>query len=188
MAARITRTLSRLHGVVFAILFGVYNLTMDTIYIETTVIGNIAGRIYNDPSVASRQHITREWWLTAPSKYRLFISQLTIDECSAGDPIAAQERLSVVQNIPLLNESIEAENLAILLIERLAVPASQPRDALHIATAAVNGVIFIVTWNFKHILNPHLQQKISDTCYEAGYIPPVICTPEQLLEVENDDS
>lgn len=159
---------------------------METIYIETTVVGNIAGRIYADPSVARRQHVTRKWWATAPTKYRLFISQLTLDECGAGDPTAAKERLNVVRDVALLNESIDAEDLAILLVERLAVPASQPRDALHIATAAVNGIQFIVTWNFKHILNPHLQQKIADACREAGYVPPVICTPEQLLEAENE--
>ena len=65
-----------------------------------------------------------------------------------------------------------AERLAELLVERGAVPASKPRDALHIATAAANGVQFIVTWNFKHILNPHVQFRIAQTCREAGYIPP----------------
>jgi len=68
----------------------------------------------------------------------------------------------------------------------LPVPASQPRHALHIAIAAVQGVQFIVTWNFKHILNPHLQIRIADTCRDQGYPPPVICTPEQLMETEDD--
>jgi hypothetical protein len=76
--------------------------------------------------------------------------------------------------------------LAELLIDRKAVPASEPRDALHIAIAAANGVQFIATWNFKHILNPHLQAQIAGTCREAGFIPPVICTPEQLKATEDD--
>ena len=114
------------------------------------------------------------------------MSQLTIDECGDGDPDAAFDRLDVIRDIPLLDESDAAENLADLLIARLAVPASQPRDALHIATAAVHGVQFITTWNFKHILNPHLQTKIADTCREGGFVPPVICTPEQLMESEDD--
>ncbi|WP_231616149.1 type II toxin-antitoxin system VapC family toxin [Novipirellula artificiosorum] len=114
------------------------------------------------------------------------MSQLTLDECADGDPEAAAERLEVIREIPLLDQSSEAEALAGLLIERLAVPATEPRDALHIATAAVHGVQFIVTWNFKHILNPHLQGKIGDTCREAGYVPPVICTPEQLRLTEDD--
>jgi len=159
---------------------------MDIVYVETTVVGNIVGRIHPNPDVASRQRITREWWATATDRYCIVTSRLTLDECANGDPSAATERLEILQRIPLLDESDDAEMLAQLLIDRKAVPASEPRDALHIATAAANGVHFIATWNFKHILNPHLQAQIAGTCREAGFIPPVICTPEQLKATEDD--
>ncbi len=158
---------------------------MDTVYIETTVVGNIAGRLHPNPAISARQQLTRDWWVTASSRYKLVVSQLTIDECGDGDPDAAYERLDVIRHLPLLDESLAVELLADLLIARLAVPASQPRDALHIATAAVHGIQFIATWNFKHILNPYLQHKIADTCREGGYNPPVICTPEQLKATED---
>ncbi len=92
----------------------------------------------------------------------------------------------MLEGIPLLDGSDEAETIAERLIDRKAVPASEPRDALHIATAATNGVQFIATWNFKHTLNPHLQAQIAETCRDAGFIPPVICTPEQLWVTEDD--
>lgn len=159
---------------------------MDIVYIETTVVGNIAGRMHSNPDVASRQRMTRDWWTTATSRYRIVTSRLTLDECSDGDPSAASERLTILHGVPLLDTSEEAESLAELLMARKAVPASEPRDALHIATAAVHGVQFIATWNFKHILNPHLQAQIAGTCREAGFVPPVICTPEQLKVTEDD--
>ena len=159
---------------------------MDIVYIETTVVGNIAGRMHPNPDVASRQRMTRDWWTTATIRYRIVTSRLTLDECGDGDPSAASERLVILQDIPLLDASDEAERLAELLIDCKAVPASEPRDALHIATAAANGVQFIATWNFKHILNPHLQAQIAGTCRDAGFIPPVICTPEQLKVTEDD--
>ncbi len=159
---------------------------MDIVYIETTVIGHIAGRLHPNPDIASHQRITREWWTTARSRYRLVSSRLTVDECGDGDPSAASERLEVLRGIPLLVESLDAELLAQALIAQLAVLASEPRDALHIAVAAANGVQFIATWNFKHILNPHLQSQIAATCRDAGFIPPVICTPEQLKATEDD--
>jgi len=127
-----------------------------------------------------------EWWTTATARYRIVTSRLTLDECGGGDPAAARERLEILRGIPLWDESDDAEALAELLIDRKAVPASEPRDAWHIATAATNGVQFIATWNFKHILNPHLQAQIAVTCREAGFTPPVICTPEQLKATEDD--
>jgi hypothetical protein len=99
---------------------------------------------------------------------------------------AAAERLAVVQGVELLEVGDTAKALTKTLLARLAVSASQPRDALHIAIATVRGVQFIVTWNFKHILNPHLQIRIADTCRDEGYPPPVICAPEQLMETEGD--
>ncbi len=159
---------------------------MDIVYIETTVVGNIAGRLHPNPDVASRQRTTRDWWTTATTLYRIVTSKLTLDECGDGDPTAARERLDVLQGIPILDVTEEAETLAEILIDRKAVPESEPRDALHIAIAAANGVQFLATWNFRHILNPHLQAQIAETCREAGFIPPVICTPEQLKATEDD--
>jgi len=35
---------------------------MQSAYLETTVIGNVAGRAHPDPVVAARQTVTRRWW------------------------------------------------------------------------------------------------------------------------------
>lgn len=69
---------------------------MDIVDIETTVVGNIAGRIHPNADIASRQRITREWWTTATIRYRIVTSRLTLDECAEGDPSAASERLAVL--------------------------------------------------------------------------------------------
>ena len=161
---------------------------MDTVYVETTVVGSIAGRIHPNSTIAVQQQITRKWWTTAAVRYRLFVSQLTIDECAAGDSDAAKERLDVVRGIDVIAPTEEAERLAELLLRRNAVPASQPRDALHIAVATVNRIQFISTWNFKHILNPHVQTQIAKACRDGGFEVPVICTPQQLLETEDDNA
>ncbi len=159
---------------------------MPTVYLETTVIGNIAGRIHPDALVAARQQVTRRWWATAKGRYELFASELVIDECSSGDADAAAERISELDGIALLEAPPEAQSLADLLIDRNAVPGSEPRDAAHIGIAAVNGIDFLATWNFKHILNPVTQHLIEAVCRDAGFEPPTICTPEQLLEAYSD--
>ena len=43
----------------------------------------------------------------------------------------------------------------------------------------------MATWNFKHIANPMLQSLIASVCRQGGFEPPVICTPEQLLEARH---
>ena len=153
---------------------------MDLIYVETTVIGNIAGRIQSNPDVASRQRTTRDWWKSAASQYELTISQLVIDECGDGDPLAAQERLDILDGLAVLAITDSARALARTLNTQGAVPQSEPRDALHIAVAAVQRIQYLVTWNFKHIANATMRSKIERVCRDAGFEPPIICTPPEI--------
>jgi predicted nucleic acid-binding protein len=153
-----------------------------TVYIETTVVGYLTSRTQTDVTVAGHQATTRDWWKTAASRFELIISQLVVRECSAGDEKAASERLEVLNGLALVPTSLEAEELAAALISGHAVPAIYPEDALHIAIAAVNGIEYLVTWNFRHIANASVRSSIERICREAGYEPPTICTPEELLE------
>jgi len=159
---------------------------MATVYVETTVIGTIAARDHRDPVIFARQTVSRDWHATAAARYELRVSDLVVAECSAGDPSAATERLAIIEGLPLLAPNAEAESLTSALLAGDAVPETEPRDAAHIALAAVHGIDFLVTWNFKHILNPHTQHLIERICRENGFPPATICTPEQLMEADNE--
>jgi hypothetical protein len=158
-------------------------MALSTVYVETTVIGHLVGRILADPIVAGRQQVTRLWWPTAQIKHRLFVSRLVADECGAGDPSAAAERLLVMKSLEFLTASPESDTLAEQLIAGRAIPATEPRDAAHVSLAAVSGIEYLVTWNFKHIVNPATRAAIESICRQAGYRPPIICTPDELREV-----
>ena len=157
---------------------------MDTIYIETTVIGHLAGRLHPDPAIAARQRATRDWWRDGAKNYEVAISQVVLDECGAGDPTAA-ERLEVIDNIDMLESSEDVDALADALIRGKAIPPSEPRDAFHIAIAAVHGVKYLLTWNFKHIANAALRGRIEKICRDAGYNPPTICTPDEIAGIDD---
>lgn len=154
---------------------------MDTVYVETTIVGNVAGRLLKDPSVATQQQLTRDWWALAPHRLEVVVSQLVLDECGGGDPSAAQERLVVIENLRLLAITQECRDLATDLMKSKAVPESEPRDALHISIASVHRVEYLVTWNFKHIANASLRSRIESVIRVAGFEPPVICTPQELV-------
>lgn len=158
---------------------------METVYLETTIVGHIAGRLHSDPFVAARQQVTRDWWCNRAPRFTLYVSQLVLDECGAGDPTAAAERFEVVEGLDLLASSDEVDALADALISGMALPASEPRDAFHIAIAAVNGVQYLLTWNFKHIANASLRSRIERICRDSGYEPPIICTPDELMGTED---
>ncbi|MCH8528167.1 MAG: hypothetical protein LAT79_13610 [Kiritimatiellae bacterium] len=59
-------------------------------------------------------------------------------------------------------------------------------NQLLFAIAAVNGIDIILSLNFKHINNPLQFGKIRKTVESMGYQCPEICSPEQLLENEDD--
>ena len=158
---------------------------MDTIYIETTVVGHLAGRLHPDLAIASRQQVTRKWWADAMAHHRLLISQIVLDECGAGDPTAARERLEAITSLALLDITDVVRQLANELTAKGAIPLSEPRDALHIAIAAVYGIQYLATWNFKHIANATLRSRIESVCRDAGFEPPIICTPDELTGTDD---
>ena len=159
---------------------------METIYIETTIVGHLTGSLMSDPIVSARQQLTREWWQSHSPLYQMFVSQLVLDECGAGNAKLAMERLDAVKTLDLLEGTDETDALAAALIAGNAVPATEPRDAFHIAIAATNGVRYLLTWNFKHIANASLRTKIETVCRDSGFEPPIICTPDELLGNAND--
>jgi hypothetical protein len=104
-----------------------------------------------------------------------------MDESEAGDAEAATERSEVLKYLPIIEPDERAVVLAARLMREVPLPAKAIVDAAHIAVAAVGGMDFLLTWNFKHIANASLRDRIEHVCRASGYSPPVICTPEELL-------
>ena len=153
------------------------------VYIEITIISYLAARPSRDLIVAGHQQITHEWWQTARPTFAVVSSQLVMREAAAGDPEAAEARLAFLVGLTLLEISEEALTLAQRLLQTQAIPQDFPEDALHVATAVVNGIEYLLTWNYKHLANAGMRGKIEATCRDLGYEAVVICTPEELMEV-----
>ena len=105
-----------------------------------------------------------------------------VSEASGGDEAAVRQRTTFLQAIPRLGITDAVGELAAKLVETGAIPRKATEDAFHIAVAAVHGVEYLLTWNCTHIANATLRQGIEGVCREAGYEPPVICTPEELMD------
>ena len=158
-----------------------------TAYIETSVVSYLTARPSRDVVVAAYQEVTREWWGDAAARFELVASELVRTECAGGNPGAARDRLKALEGVALLVASPEAEDLAQRLLDLGAVPREAAADAAHIAIAVTNGVEYLVTWNFRHIANAAMRVRIERACRQAGYEPPVICTPSELMETGHAD-
>lgn len=151
------------------------------LYVETTVPSYLTSRPSRDLIVAGHQQITREWWEKRRHGFQLYISQLVVDEASAGDPGAARERLKLIQDLPLLDITPEVGVLAAGILASGIMPPKAATDAAHIAIAAVHGMDFLVTWNCVHLANAVIAKALAKICGRHGYECPGICTPEELL-------
>lgn len=158
-----------------------------SVYIETSVISYVTSRPSRDVVIAARQALTSEWWYNQRLKYEVYISALVEEEISEGDTTAAALRQQAVADIPSVAITQAAVDLAQQLLTKKAVPFNSPEDALHIAIAATQGAEFLLTWNFKHINNAETKGRIVRVVEEADYVCPVLCSPEELGGIANDE-
>jgi hypothetical protein len=77
------------------------------VYLETTVVSYLAARPSRDLRVVAHQQPTSDWWATRREAFDVFVSQLVVEEASAGDTGAASRRLAYLEDISLvdLNEA-----------------------------------------------------------------------------------
>jgi hypothetical protein len=60
------------------------------------------------------------------------------------------------------------------------IPENHLEDGLHIALSIINGMDYLVTWNFRHINNARIRKGIAKIAEEHDYECPIICSPEEL--------
>ena len=148
---------------------------------ETTIVSYLAARRSRNLIVRAHQEVTRRWWRQRAA-FDVFASPLVAEEAGRGDVVARMRRQRLLRDLSLLEITDDTRAVARRLLARGPLPAHAEGDALHIAVAAVHGMEYLVTWNCRHIANAWMRPEIEETIRELGYEPPVLCTPEELLE------
>ncbi len=160
---------------------------MPTAYIETTIPSYYVARPSNSLIQAARQASTREWWDGGCSGFDLVTSLETLDEIGRGEEKMALIRRSLLAELRLLAVTNEVIALAASLVMQGIVPTKAASDAIHIAVASVHRIDYLVTWNFKHIANPFSRDRLRTAVTDAGYPLPVMCSPDELLQNNEDE-
>jgi hypothetical protein len=109
-----------------------------------------------------------------------------LEEAKRGNPDAASRRVEALSGIPLLAITEAVAALAKALIKERALPTKALDDSLHIALAAVHGMDYLLTWNCRHIDNAEMKPVVRSICVANGFISPEICTPQELMGVEEN--
>lgn len=159
-----------------------YNTLKPKVYVETTVVSYLVARPSHDVTLATRQQATQQLWTEHADNFKFVISDIVLNEVSRGDVIAAQQRLKVLADLPVLDMPLEAVTLVENLVDAGAIPEDSRPDAQHIAIATVNSIEYLISWNYRHIVNEAKRNLINEVCHTAGFQPTTLCTPIALIE------
>ena len=154
---------------------------MDIVYVETSVISHATARPSSDPTTFALQQQAKRWLQEQRPLYDVVTSQLVIDEASLGDPDAARRRLEALDGISVLPANSDVDSVANEIIKRHTMPPNARLDALHVATAALAGVQYLLTQNCTHIANATELPRMYKLLNELGLSGLLICAPIEFF-------
>ena len=144
------------------------------VYVDTSVVSNLTGRLAHDVSVLANQFARRDGWRDARARFELVASPPVVQ--------AARDRLAALELLAVVHPSDSSEVLVRRLTQSRALPEMAAQDAAHIVIAVANGIESQVSGNFRPIADAAIASKIDQVSLDSGYRPTIICTPRQLME------
>ena len=158
------------------------NVQKPVVYLDCNVVSFLTGWLSPKADSRAMQVATREWWQRTRGRVQAVISEIVWTEIGWGDTTCAKRRKLSVAGLPIWMKNEASDMLMEELLRTGAVDKSQPRDAGHIAVAAVGGADVLLSWNFQHVVNEENMPKIKAVVERAGYRCPLIISPDQLPE------
>lgn len=150
---------------------------MESLYLESTIPSVLTARPADNELSIRRQRFTKKWWQQHRSQFRLYTSIFTFEEVSQGDSDAAKKRMESLKDVHELTITDQVEENAIEIIHLLQIPGKAIIDAYHLSICIVHRVDYLLTWNCKHLANPHHQKTLMEYGRYKDLHIPVICTP-----------
>jgi hypothetical protein len=130
--------------------------------------------------LAAHQQLTRQWWQER-QRYKCVTSEEVLREASLGDEEMSRRRIEALAGMTVLLVDDTSRGLARELLAEKILPPAAASDAIHAAVASLNQVNILLTWNCRHLANPHLLGRLREHIVRRGLILPEICTPIELV-------
>lgn len=150
------------------------------IYVDTSVFGG-----HYDEEFA--EHTIPLFDRLKSGEFTLLFSTVTQDELEN----APEKVKNLVQNIATKNTEFiettdEAVELAMEYIKEKVIGQTSYADCLHIAIATINRADFLISWNFKHIVNIQRIRGYNSINIKNGYKQLEIRSPREFTKDEDD--
>ncbi len=146
------------------------------IYLDTSVVS----ALFDDMN-PERQGLTRSFF-DIIERFDVHISELTLAELDRTPDVDLGRRMrETVKDIAVLEITDEVEELAMEYVSKGAVPETYPEDAMHIAVASLNGMDFLLSWNFRHIVRRRTRDVVDMVNTLRGMRHVTIAPPPELL-------
>lgn len=150
------------------------------IYIDTSVFGGYFDHEFKDHTVPLFDRIRA-------GEFIVLYSTVTQDEIEHAPEKVKQlvQSLKADQTV-FLDASAEALDLATAYILEKVVGETSFADCLHIALATINRADFLISWNFKHIVNIERIRGYNAINIKNGYKQLEIRSPREFERYEDD--
>lgn len=152
------------------------------VYLDACFVSHLAGQELDDPRQAEWHGMSVACWRRLEGKIAPVVSEVVEVEISDGAPDGAARRTSLIAGLPSWKHDGASEALAEELLRTEAVKKAKPRDAAHIALAAVGGADILLSWNFRDIVNGKKLPQIKNVVESFGYRCPLLVSPDKLPE------
>jgi hypothetical protein len=115
-------------------------------------------------------------------------SDLSISELSNAPENVRNHFLQLPKEyVELVEVNEEAFQLAEKYLTEKVVGKTSADDCRHIATATINKVDYLVSWNFKHIVNVFRIRGYNSVNLKNGYIQLDIRSPNEIVNNEDEN-
>lgn len=149
------------------------------IYIDTSVIGGY----FDEEFKITTQELFLE---VLQGEYKIVISSVTLGELEHA-PEKVRELLSNLKiEYELIQLNDEAVELATEYLNENVVGKTSFDDCLHIAIATILRLDYLVSWNFKHIVNIKRIRGYNSINIRNGYPAIEIRSPKDMINYEDE--
>ncbi len=149
------------------------------IYIDTSVFGGYFDEEFSEFTIPLFERLQK-------AEFELLFSSVTQDELSTAPQNVKNMVVGLkAENTEFLEANDETIDLANQYITEKVVGQTSFTDCLHIALSTINHADYLISWNFKHIVNVQRIQCYNAINIKNGYKQLEIRSPRDFMNYEN---